>query len=126
MKTTHRFRIFRDKRGDWRWNLTARNGKIVAESGEGYRRKTTLRRTLDRIGLAFAGGAIGCLLLLSTGCASSAQRMATLITAAGKDNATISASVTTIYGTVKFVRTNPMTNSTVTVSPDGTVTVNTR
>jgi uncharacterized protein YegP (UPF0339 family) len=28
--------IFKDKTGDWRWHLRARNGNIIAESGEGY------------------------------------------------------------------------------------------
>ena len=33
------FVLFKDAHGDWRWNLEAANGKIVASSGEGYRRK---------------------------------------------------------------------------------------
>lgn len=31
-----RFVIYSDKRGEWRWRLVARNGRIVADSGEGY------------------------------------------------------------------------------------------
>jgi uncharacterized protein YegP (UPF0339 family) len=33
-----RHRFFRDAHGDWRWHLVARNGRIIACSGEGYRR----------------------------------------------------------------------------------------
>lgn len=34
-----KFHIYQDKRGEWRWHLKARNGRIVADSGEGYARK---------------------------------------------------------------------------------------
>ncbi len=30
------FEIYRDTGGDWRWRLRARNGRIVADSAEGY------------------------------------------------------------------------------------------
>ncbi len=33
------FTIFKDKDGDYRWNLKAGNGKIVADSAEGYKNK---------------------------------------------------------------------------------------
>ena len=29
--------IFKDKAGEYRWNLRARNGEIVSDSAEGYR-----------------------------------------------------------------------------------------
>jgi len=32
-----RFRVFRDRAGQYRWRLWAANGRIVAVSGEGYR-----------------------------------------------------------------------------------------
>jgi uncharacterized protein YegP (UPF0339 family) len=35
-----KFHIYQDKRGEWRWRLKARNGRIVADSGEGYVRKS--------------------------------------------------------------------------------------
>ena len=28
--------MYEDKPGEWRWRLVARNGKIIADSGEGY------------------------------------------------------------------------------------------
>ncbi len=40
MKTKHNtFTVYRDKRKEWRWRLTASNGRILADSGEGYKRK---------------------------------------------------------------------------------------
>lgn len=33
------FFIFKDRAGQWRWNLVASNGKVVADSGEGYYNK---------------------------------------------------------------------------------------
>jgi uncharacterized protein len=39
MGTTMKFLIFRDAAGEWRWRCKARNGRIIAESGEGYTRK---------------------------------------------------------------------------------------
>lgn len=38
-KTLAQFEVFRDQRGEWRWRLRHRNGKIIATSGEGYTRK---------------------------------------------------------------------------------------
>ena len=37
--TPYTLRLFQDRKKDWRWSLIARNGKIVATSGEGYRRR---------------------------------------------------------------------------------------
>lgn len=34
-----RFELYRDAKGEWRWRLRARDGEIVAESGEGYVRR---------------------------------------------------------------------------------------
>lgn len=34
-----RFEVYPDAGGEWRWRLVARNGRIVAESGEGYKRR---------------------------------------------------------------------------------------
>lgn len=33
------FEIYRDNNGEWRWRLVARNRRIIADSGEGYKRK---------------------------------------------------------------------------------------
>lgn len=31
------FHVYKDDAGEWRWHLKAANGRIVADSGEGYR-----------------------------------------------------------------------------------------
>ncbi len=31
--------LFKDDAGEWRWHLRAANGRIIADSGEGYRSK---------------------------------------------------------------------------------------
>lgn len=33
-----RLHYYRDKKREWRWKLVARNGRIIAVSGEGYKR----------------------------------------------------------------------------------------
>ena len=33
------FVVYKDNRGEWRWRLRASNGKIIADSGEGYKNK---------------------------------------------------------------------------------------
>jgi uncharacterized protein YegP (UPF0339 family) len=35
-----KFEIYKDEFNEWRWRLKARNGKIVADSAEGYKRKS--------------------------------------------------------------------------------------
>lgn len=44
-----RFEIYRDKIGDHRWRLRAVNGRIVAESGEGYRKRHAARDAVARL-----------------------------------------------------------------------------
>lgn len=34
-----RIDVYRDKKGEWRWRMVARNGRIIADSGESYKRK---------------------------------------------------------------------------------------
>jgi uncharacterized protein YegP (UPF0339 family) len=51
-----KFEIYTDKAGEFRWRLLARNGKIIAESGEGYQKKTALKRAIKSI-QEKAGGA---------------------------------------------------------------------
>jgi uncharacterized protein YegP (UPF0339 family) len=31
-----KFTLWRDKAGEWRWTLRAKNGRIIADSAEGY------------------------------------------------------------------------------------------
>ena len=39
--------IYRDARGEWRWRLRASNGRILADSGEGYRRRASVRKAVE-------------------------------------------------------------------------------
>ncbi|MFB6301051.1 MAG: YegP family protein, partial [Halobacteriales archaeon] len=41
--------VYRDQAGEWRWRLIHRNGNILADSGEGYSRRPSARRAIDRI-----------------------------------------------------------------------------
>ncbi len=34
-----KFELYKDKKKEWRWRLKASNGKIIADSGEGYKNK---------------------------------------------------------------------------------------
>lgn len=34
------FELYRDAAGEWRWRLVAENGEPIADSGEGYKRKS--------------------------------------------------------------------------------------
>jgi uncharacterized protein YegP (UPF0339 family) len=33
------FRVYRDAAGEWRWRLVSGNGRIIADSGEGYQHR---------------------------------------------------------------------------------------
>lgn len=44
-----KFYIFQDRKGEWRWTLVARNGRKVADSGEGYKRKQTAINAVGRL-----------------------------------------------------------------------------
>ena len=41
-----RFVLYRDPAGDWRWRLRALNGRMVADSGEGYRNRLDCRHAI--------------------------------------------------------------------------------
>ncbi len=46
--------LYVDAAGEWRWRLKARNGRILGDSAEGYKRKAACRKVAGRI----AGGKI--------------------------------------------------------------------
>ena len=48
-KYPHVFDVYRDTVGEWRWRLWAKNGKVVADSGEGYKRKAGAVRTCEKV-----------------------------------------------------------------------------
>lgn len=40
------FEVYSDRAGDWRWRLRAGNGRIVADSGEGYASRRNVKRAI--------------------------------------------------------------------------------
>lgn len=41
--------VFKDERGEWRWQVTARNGQVVATSHDGYKNKAHAVRMCKRV-----------------------------------------------------------------------------
>jgi uncharacterized protein len=44
-----KFYIYRDANGEYRWRLRAGNGRIIADSGEGYVRKIDCERSIELV-----------------------------------------------------------------------------
>lgn len=44
-----RLRFYKDRKGEWRWTLVAGNGKKLANSGEGYKRRAYAKKIARRI-----------------------------------------------------------------------------
>lgn len=44
-----KFNIYKDAKGLWRWQLLARNGRILADSGEGYARKAHVSSIVGKV-----------------------------------------------------------------------------
>lgn len=42
-----KFELYRDKKGLWRWRLKANNGRIIADSAEGYSRRAAALKGVD-------------------------------------------------------------------------------
>ncbi len=42
-----KFELYRDRALEWRWRLKAANGRIVADSGEGYSTQSNARRAAE-------------------------------------------------------------------------------
>ena len=49
--------IYRDAKREWRWRLRASNGRIVADSGEGYRRRASAVHAIKRVRAMLTGDA---------------------------------------------------------------------
>jgi len=41
--------VYKDNRGEWRWRLRASNGRIIADSGEGYKNKQDCEHGIDLV-----------------------------------------------------------------------------
>jgi uncharacterized protein len=44
-----KFVIYRDVRREWRWRVIARNGNIMGDSGEGYKRRQSAEKAIASI-----------------------------------------------------------------------------
>lgn len=49
MKRPPYFKIYQDEAGEWRWRLVAANNRIIADSGEGYKKEQTARDAVVRL-----------------------------------------------------------------------------
>ena len=43
------FHTYKDSADEWRWSLKAKNGEIVADSGEGYSSLDEVRKAAQRV-----------------------------------------------------------------------------
>lgn len=41
------YEFYQDRKKEWRWRILARNGKIIADSGESYKRHAACKKSLD-------------------------------------------------------------------------------
>jgi uncharacterized protein YegP (UPF0339 family) len=44
-----KFHVYRDNKNEYRWRLVAANGKIIADSGEGYNTKQSCKDGSDLV-----------------------------------------------------------------------------
>ena len=54
------FEIYRDASNEFRWRLVSRNGRIVGDSGEGYKRKAEVKKRITDIAEAFDSEVMVC------------------------------------------------------------------
>lgn len=50
------FHVYRDLRSEWRWRLVAANGRIIADSAEGYTDRHNVAEAIARLQAAFTNG----------------------------------------------------------------------
>ena len=43
------YHYYKDSKGEWRWRLKASNGRIIADSGEGYASEQECLADIDRV-----------------------------------------------------------------------------
>jgi uncharacterized protein YegP (UPF0339 family) len=53
------FEVYEDRAGEYRWRLVHRNGRILADSGEGYASRSNARRAVDTVVETAAAAAVG-------------------------------------------------------------------
>ncbi|PSQ50324.1 hypothetical protein BRD19_01250 [Halobacteriales archaeon SW_7_65_23] len=52
------FELYRDRADEWRWRLRHQNGNVIADSGEGYGKKTTARNGIESVKTNAAGAVV--------------------------------------------------------------------
>ncbi|CAM4030514.1 YegP family protein [Corallococcus sp. ZKHCc1 1396] len=45
----YNFHTYMDAKSEWRWQLVAPNGRVVADSGEGYSSLSAVREAAQRV-----------------------------------------------------------------------------
>ena len=40
---------YKDHKNEWRWRLVASNGRIIADSAEGYENESECKKDIDRV-----------------------------------------------------------------------------
>ena len=53
-----KFQLYKDRKGEYRWRLRARNGEIIADSNEGYSRKASCKRGIELVKEQAASAAV--------------------------------------------------------------------
>jgi len=48
--------VYKDSKGEWRWRLKASNGRVVATSGEGFKRKRSCTDSWNSVHNTFWAG----------------------------------------------------------------------
>ena len=46
---TMTYYYYKDHKGEWRWRLKASNGRIIADSAEGYSSEEECKKDIDRV-----------------------------------------------------------------------------
>jgi uncharacterized protein YegP (UPF0339 family) len=54
------FTVWKDSAGEWRWTLHAKNGKVIADSSEGYMQRRSCVAMCKRINFVFPIKAAPC------------------------------------------------------------------
>ena len=48
-KKTTKLKVYQDKSGRWRWSFIAPNGRIIADSSEGYSSKRAVSKAFETV-----------------------------------------------------------------------------
>lgn len=46
-----KFKLYQDNKREWRWRLLASNGKIIADSAEGYKKPSSCLKIANKLAL---------------------------------------------------------------------------